>query len=188
MKYIFVTGGVVSSLGKGLTAAALGTLLENRARRQVSALASVSIRTADANCTSSRSSVPPRAVCRHLTNTDAFDRNRGHARLTRALVGIGALPKRNESRDEDGGAARKRPRRCDCDGGDSRQRLQPDRPDCVSWGGFAATAQVVVIEDVRTDARAAAGLELFESFGLRSMWSYPMRSVTGRDHGKNAWP
>lgn len=30
MKYIFVTGGVVSSLGKGLTAAALGTLLEKR--------------------------------------------------------------------------------------------------------------------------------------------------------------
>ena len=30
MKFIFVTGGVVSSLGKGLTAAALGTLLENR--------------------------------------------------------------------------------------------------------------------------------------------------------------
>jgi CTP synthase len=30
MKYIFITGGVVSSLGKGLTAAALGTLLENR--------------------------------------------------------------------------------------------------------------------------------------------------------------
>lgn len=30
MKYIFVTGGVVSSLGKGLAAAALGTLLENR--------------------------------------------------------------------------------------------------------------------------------------------------------------
>ena len=30
MKYVFVTGGVVSSLGKGLTAAALGTLLENR--------------------------------------------------------------------------------------------------------------------------------------------------------------
>ena len=30
MKYIFVTGGVVSSLGKGLTAAALATLLENR--------------------------------------------------------------------------------------------------------------------------------------------------------------
>jgi len=30
MKYIFVTGGVVSSLGKGLTAAALGTLLGNR--------------------------------------------------------------------------------------------------------------------------------------------------------------
>ena len=29
-KYIFVTGGVVSSLGKGLTAAAIGTLLENR--------------------------------------------------------------------------------------------------------------------------------------------------------------
>ena len=30
MKYIFVTGGVVSSLGKGLAAASLGTLLENR--------------------------------------------------------------------------------------------------------------------------------------------------------------
>src|SRR5688572_22754684 len=30
MKFIFVTGGVVSSLGQGLTAAALGTLLENR--------------------------------------------------------------------------------------------------------------------------------------------------------------
>src|SRR3974377_1065121 len=30
MKYIFVTGGVVSSLGKGLTAASLGPLLENR--------------------------------------------------------------------------------------------------------------------------------------------------------------
>jgi len=29
-KYVFVTGGVVSSLGKGLTAASLGTLLENR--------------------------------------------------------------------------------------------------------------------------------------------------------------
>ncbi len=29
-KYVFVTGGVVSSLGKGLTTAALGTLLENR--------------------------------------------------------------------------------------------------------------------------------------------------------------
>ena len=32
-KFIFVTGGVVSSLGKGLTAAALGTLLENRGLR-----------------------------------------------------------------------------------------------------------------------------------------------------------
>jgi CTP synthase len=30
VKYVFVTGGVVSSLGKGLTAASLGTLLENR--------------------------------------------------------------------------------------------------------------------------------------------------------------
>lgn len=30
MKYIFVTGGVVSSLGKGLTAAALGAILEQR--------------------------------------------------------------------------------------------------------------------------------------------------------------
>lgn len=30
MKYIFITGGVVSSLGKGLAAAALGTILEHR--------------------------------------------------------------------------------------------------------------------------------------------------------------
>ena len=35
MKYIFVTGGVVSSLGKGLTAASLGTLLECRGLRVV---------------------------------------------------------------------------------------------------------------------------------------------------------
>src|SRR5256712_772968 len=35
MKYIFVTGGVVSSLGKGLTAASLGTLLEARQLRVV---------------------------------------------------------------------------------------------------------------------------------------------------------
>jgi len=33
MKYIFVTGGVVSSLGKGLAAAAIGTLLEHRGLR-----------------------------------------------------------------------------------------------------------------------------------------------------------
>ncbi len=35
MKYIFVTGGVVSSLGKGLAAASLGTLLEHRGLRVV---------------------------------------------------------------------------------------------------------------------------------------------------------
>ncbi len=35
MKYVFVTGGVVSSLGKGLTAAALGTLLEARGLKVV---------------------------------------------------------------------------------------------------------------------------------------------------------
>ena len=29
-KYIFVTGGVVSSLGKGITAASLGRLLKNQ--------------------------------------------------------------------------------------------------------------------------------------------------------------
>ena len=29
-KYIFVTGGVVSSLGKGLASASIGALLENR--------------------------------------------------------------------------------------------------------------------------------------------------------------
>jgi CTP synthase len=35
MKYIFVTGGVVSSLGKGIAAAALGTLLEQRGLKVV---------------------------------------------------------------------------------------------------------------------------------------------------------
>ena len=30
-KFIFVTGGVVSSLGKGITAASLGRLLKDRA-------------------------------------------------------------------------------------------------------------------------------------------------------------
>ncbi len=35
MKYIFLTGGVISSLGKGLAAAALGTLLELRGLRVV---------------------------------------------------------------------------------------------------------------------------------------------------------
>ncbi len=35
MKYVFITGGVVSSLGKGLTAASLGTLLEARGLKVV---------------------------------------------------------------------------------------------------------------------------------------------------------
>ena len=29
-KYVFVTGGVISGLGKGITAASLGRLLKNR--------------------------------------------------------------------------------------------------------------------------------------------------------------
>ncbi|MCI0350989.1 MAG: hypothetical protein L0Z53_16305, partial [Acidobacteriales bacterium] len=32
-KYIFITGGVVSSLGKGLSAASIGCLLESRGLR-----------------------------------------------------------------------------------------------------------------------------------------------------------
>ncbi len=35
MKYLFVTGGVVSSLGKGLAAASLGTLLEARGHKVI---------------------------------------------------------------------------------------------------------------------------------------------------------
>ena len=34
-KYVFVTGGVVSSLGKGITAASLGRLLKNRGLKVV---------------------------------------------------------------------------------------------------------------------------------------------------------
>ena len=41
MKYIFVTGGVVSSLGKGLAAASLGTLLERRGLKVIIAGAGV---------------------------------------------------------------------------------------------------------------------------------------------------
>ena len=33
-KFIFVTGGVVSSLGKGITAASLGRLLKDRGDRK----------------------------------------------------------------------------------------------------------------------------------------------------------
>ena len=33
MKYVFVTGGVVSSLGKGITAGSLGRLLKDRGYR-----------------------------------------------------------------------------------------------------------------------------------------------------------
>ena len=33
MKYVFITGGVASSLGKGVTAAALGCLLKARGYR-----------------------------------------------------------------------------------------------------------------------------------------------------------
>ena len=37
-KHIFITGGVVSSLGKGLTAASIGMLLERRGPRGSSSL------------------------------------------------------------------------------------------------------------------------------------------------------
>jgi CTP synthase (UTP-ammonia lyase) len=36
-RYIFITGGVVSSLGKGLASAALGALLQARATRSACA-------------------------------------------------------------------------------------------------------------------------------------------------------
>jgi len=39
-KYIFITGGVVSSVGKGITAASIGTLLKSR-QITVSAILSV---------------------------------------------------------------------------------------------------------------------------------------------------
>ena len=35
-KYIFVTGGVVSSIGKGIVAASLGRLLKNRGLKRFS--------------------------------------------------------------------------------------------------------------------------------------------------------
>ena len=40
MKYIFITGGVVSYVGKGLAAAALGILLEHRGLKAVSTIRS----------------------------------------------------------------------------------------------------------------------------------------------------
>lgn len=36
-KYIFVTGGVVSGLGKGLTAASLGRILKQRGQKSLHA-------------------------------------------------------------------------------------------------------------------------------------------------------
>ena len=38
IKYVFVTGGVVSGLGKGITAASLGRLLKSRGLKVISAL------------------------------------------------------------------------------------------------------------------------------------------------------
>lgn len=50
-------------------------------------------------------------------------------------------------------------------------------------GGACATAVAtgltVVLSDVRADPRAAAALELYEAYGLRAVWVYPMRGVTG---------
>ena len=40
-KYIFVTGGVVSGLGKGITAASLGRLLKARGLKIVAQLSSL---------------------------------------------------------------------------------------------------------------------------------------------------
>ena len=37
-KYIFVTGGVVSSIGKGIVAASLGRLLKNRGLKDLGCL------------------------------------------------------------------------------------------------------------------------------------------------------
>ena len=34
VKYVFVTGGVVSGLGKGITAASLGRLLKNSGKKE----------------------------------------------------------------------------------------------------------------------------------------------------------
>ena len=46
-------------------------------------------------------------------------------------------------------------------------------------GTAAATGKVAVIEDVRGDPRVTPALELLETFGLRSIWSYPLHSVSG---------
>ena len=46
-------------------------------------------------------------------------------------------------------------------------------------GTSAAMGRPVVIPDVRTDPRVAPSLDLLESYGLRSVWSQPLHSVTG---------
>ena len=43
VKYVFVTGGVVSGLGKGITAASLGRLLKARAVVVVESMAAITI-------------------------------------------------------------------------------------------------------------------------------------------------
>ncbi len=46
-------------------------------------------------------------------------------------------------------------------------------------GTAAARGRVVAIEDLRTDPLAAGAGGVFEDYGLRSVWSYPMRGIGG---------
>ncbi|HEX3802254.1 MAG TPA: EAL domain-containing protein [Solirubrobacteraceae bacterium] len=46
-------------------------------------------------------------------------------------------------------------------------------------GTAAARCGVVVVEDVRTDPLTASEVEIFDTYGLRSVWSYPLRGVGG---------
>ncbi len=48
-----------------------------------------------------------------------------------------------------------------------------------SCGTAAARGRVVVVEDVRTDPLTASAVEVFDTYGLRSVWSYPLRGVGG---------
>jgi c-di-GMP-specific phosphodiesterase len=46
-------------------------------------------------------------------------------------------------------------------------------------GTAAARGRVVIVQDVRTDPLTASAVDVFDSYGLRAVWSYPLRSVAG---------
>ena len=47
-------------------------------------------------------------------------------------------------------------------------------------GSAAATGRVATIEDIRKDSRTRSAVEVLDTYGLRSVWAYPLLGVGGR--------